>query len=636
MNKLFLNTALLAALVSSATGVKANSPIFEVRIDGSRLIWGDATWGYLQVQNSRTHQTLCELEVFTVASMIGGSRDDTACTLQRGEYDIINHTTGQRINRVPVGYRNGTLLAPRLEFTDNSWTPFNPYQVIQPNTIFTAESQLSAPSNLSAQTYSATAAEVFWDRPSVPNLNYDIYLNDQLIDNTNGTSYFFAGLDFSSAINIDVVARNANGASSSEATISLSTTPGNSAGNAPAAPTGLRAEVYSANTIELFWDRQGNGQLYELYDENDELIGSTDGTSYFLPELTVQEATVFMLRAVSATGVRSEPSPIYVPLEPANNGQAITLANAEDVLRQAVRIANRESFEAFEREFRAASDLVSSAATDVITRELRPENNIAYIEGTAGGSDNINFSGINGGEYTCNAGGSATALSVLGGENGQGRVIQFNQCAVLGAEFFGQTRQSPVGRSGIYSESFNNAQIVRGDVNYFYDAERVVERPFRNTGQINDTLSVSNYYAFDTDLEVTRFESTIDSRVGIAFPRDPSAMGPPIPSRNASSVIMFSYLFPNAFSHLFDVFIDLRYNGDPTATDPVDLWNAGSITVTASDGSQLIAQSVDLDNDANFESIQLSVGNEQITRPVTDGFLVSCRRADLGECNVTN
>ena len=58
--------------------------------------------------------------------------------------------------------------------------------------------------------------------------------------------------------------------------------------NSNTVPTGLRAEIYSSTDLELFWDRQSddsNVVAYRVF-RDDQLLGETDGTSFWQPGLS--------------------------------------------------------------------------------------------------------------------------------------------------------------------------------------------------------------------------------------------------------------------------------------------------------------------------------------------------------------
>ena len=87
---------------------------------------------------------------------------------------------------------------------------------------------LSAPANLRAEVYSATAAELFWDRAS-PELRYEVRRDEESIATTDGTSYFDDALDGGREYRYEVVASDATGRRSDASSVAL-VTPAVSAG----------------------------------------------------------------------------------------------------------------------------------------------------------------------------------------------------------------------------------------------------------------------------------------------------------------------------------------------------------------------------------------------------------------------
>ena len=87
---------------------------------------------------------------------------------------------------------------------------------------------LSAPANLRAEVYSATAAELFWDRAS-PELRYEVRRDEESIATTDGTSYFDDALDGGREYRYEVVAIDATGRRSDASSVAL-VTPAVSAG----------------------------------------------------------------------------------------------------------------------------------------------------------------------------------------------------------------------------------------------------------------------------------------------------------------------------------------------------------------------------------------------------------------------
>ena len=148
---------------------------------------------------------------------------------------------------------------------------------------------LAAPADLNSAVYSNTAAELFWRRePAAAALQYEIRLDGAVVGTTGGVSFFTADLAAGRDFLFEVIAISRDGTRSSSSSITVRT---DSVTDTPlpslAAPSNLRAEVYSGTAAELFWDRSATPRLsYEIV-RNGELIGNTDGTSFFDDTLVV-------------------------------------------------------------------------------------------------------------------------------------------------------------------------------------------------------------------------------------------------------------------------------------------------------------------------------------------------------------
>lgn len=76
--------------------------------------------------------------------------------------------------------------------------------------------------------------------------------------------------------------------------------------------TGLRADIYSSTSSELFWDRVPNQTLsYEVL-RDDGLRETTDGTSYFDSTRTPGVTNDYSVTAIDGDGMRSSPTTVTV------------------------------------------------------------------------------------------------------------------------------------------------------------------------------------------------------------------------------------------------------------------------------------------------------------------------------------
>ena len=78
------------------------------------------------------------------------------------------------------------------------------------------------PQNLRGSVYSPTAMEVFWDR-GVAGYRYRVALNGQIVDNIDGTSFFFDGLQSGGRYVVDVMTIAPNNRISRGSTLVLQT-----------------------------------------------------------------------------------------------------------------------------------------------------------------------------------------------------------------------------------------------------------------------------------------------------------------------------------------------------------------------------------------------------------------------------
>ena len=174
-------------------------------------------------------------------------------------------------------------------------------------------SAVPAPANLRSAVYSGTAAEVFWDRASRRGLSYEVRRGGSVVTTTDGTSAFLSGLPGTTGQRIEVVAIAPDGTRSAAASVTLGgDSGGGGGGNAPAAPTGLRAEVYSSSAGEVFWDRPIGKDLSRTYEVSldGEVVATTRGTSYFASGREGIRGTRVEVVAIGPDGARSAASSV--------------------------------------------------------------------------------------------------------------------------------------------------------------------------------------------------------------------------------------------------------------------------------------------------------------------------------------
>ncbi len=80
-------------------------------------------------------------------------------------------------------------------------------------------------------------------------------------------------------------------------------------------PENFRALVYSKTAAELFWDRADTPGLVYQISRDSTLIGETDGTSFFVDDLSDARGHDFTVQAVDAAGTTSTASNVFVNTE---------------------------------------------------------------------------------------------------------------------------------------------------------------------------------------------------------------------------------------------------------------------------------------------------------------------------------
>lgn len=165
----------------------------------------------------------------------------------------------------------------------------------------------SQPSNLNHLVYSKSAAEIFWDRPTTFGLTYEITRDGQVLEATDGVSYYDNQLSAGTSYNYQVTAINLQGERSTPASVNFDTQGGTQPPTNIATPTGLRASVYSKKSAELFWDRTNTfGLTYEIARDG-QVLKTTDGVSYYDNQLNAGTSYDYQVIAINLQGERSAP-----------------------------------------------------------------------------------------------------------------------------------------------------------------------------------------------------------------------------------------------------------------------------------------------------------------------------------------
>lgn len=158
---------------------------------------------------------------------------------------------------------------------------------------------------LRADIYSATTAELFWDR--VPNeiLSFEILRDDGEQNTTDGTSFFDSNRMPGTINTYTVTAIDAQGVRSEP----LSLVVGSFGSDRPQV-THLRGDVYSSTAAELFWIKEpGNLCTFEVV-RDDGVTNIVSGDSYYDEYREPGVANTYTVTAIDENGNRSLPTSI--------------------------------------------------------------------------------------------------------------------------------------------------------------------------------------------------------------------------------------------------------------------------------------------------------------------------------------
>ncbi|MBX2823425.1 MAG: hypothetical protein KTR33_01770 [Gammaproteobacteria bacterium] len=181
--------------------------------------------------------------------------------------------------------------------------------VRMPDNGVTAAPLVSEPEGFTGVEYASNLLELFWERPAIPVLRYDVLRDGELIGSTDGVSFLDQDYIAGEVSFYQVVAVSADGLSSPAAKWMLAT-------NAVvASPANVTIFLYSATAAELIWDRPPEGSVMktEVY-RDDVLLQVVTGNSYFdgnrTPGATSQYKLIaydFNLQPSAPTVVSVEP-----------------------------------------------------------------------------------------------------------------------------------------------------------------------------------------------------------------------------------------------------------------------------------------------------------------------------------------
>jgi len=297
--------------------------------------------------------------------------DEGACDVAPGTFRLVTYTLGW------IGRSEPVTVAP------------------------SSGSAVPAPADLRADVYSDVAAELFWTREAAAlALRYEIRLDGAEIATTNGVSFLTEALGTGRDYTFEVTAIGRDGERSDPATITVRTDGDPNGGPGPDepeldAPTGLRGERYSFRAGEVFWDRVAGARLSYEVSIDDEVVGTSAGTSAFIDNRADLDTATIEVVAIDASGRRSSPASVTLgatepepdpdpetpltPIDPPADspflpttmteplladieaGSPLSLANHPTFLSAFYRIAGQELIERVRREMDAVSAAVRSA-----------------------------------------------------------------------------------------------------------------------------------------------------------------------------------------------------------------------------------------------------------------------------------
>ncbi|MBX2824719.1 MAG: PQQ-dependent sugar dehydrogenase, partial [Gammaproteobacteria bacterium] len=147
----------------------------------------------------------------------------------------------------------------------------------------------SVPGNLRHLVYSATTAELFWDRSTDDGIvqGYDISRNGESLGIRDALSLFEDQLNPGITYTYEISAIDNEGSRSDAATLTLTTTESGDSESNPSVPGNLRHLVYSGSSAEIFWDRASDDRQVVGYEisRNGESLGIRDALSLFQDNL---------------------------------------------------------------------------------------------------------------------------------------------------------------------------------------------------------------------------------------------------------------------------------------------------------------------------------------------------------------
>ena len=244
-------------------------------------------------------------------------------------------------------YRNGELLQvlDATSFFDDTLQKGTPYQyrivaldndgerseavetVISTGNIVVTDTEgatpVTPPAGLRVAIYSATAAELFWERSTddIPVVGYEISRNGSVLEVRDGLGFFDADLVPGVSYDFSIVAIDINGRRSTASSIVVSTDGAinpddveEPADSDPAlsAVTGLKSDRYSSTAIELFWDRSILSGISYRVSRDGIVVATTAGISYFDDSLVAGQSYRYSVAILDDAGMQSDAAELLI------------------------------------------------------------------------------------------------------------------------------------------------------------------------------------------------------------------------------------------------------------------------------------------------------------------------------------
>jgi bacillolysin len=189
----------------------------------------------------------------------------------------------------------------------------------------------TTPGNLTASNITETSTGLSWSASSdnVGVTGYDVYVDGNLDGSTANTSYTVNGLSASTTYNMEVVAKDAAGNTSSPASINVTTLDPPADTQAPSTPGNLSASNTTQTSTDLSWTASSDNvgvTGYDVYVDGS-YDGSSSTTSYTVSGLNASTTYLMEVIAKDAAGNTSSPASVNVTTQGAGGGSTTLSAH---------------------------------------------------------------------------------------------------------------------------------------------------------------------------------------------------------------------------------------------------------------------------------------------------------------------